>query len=637
MSRPVYSIPRAERDSALNSHNGEPALYNPLQSLTKPNLPMFSFSKTSKLKYQPLSGPGPETYCSIGKVSRCAPAYTFSRKSPENNKENAPGPGKYSPPTNFNKNSLAFSVPKQKKGVEEKSNVPGPGAYQPLQIFSKPVPPTFSFPKELRENEKKSEMPGPGAYSPKNFDHLPGGKLGLETRKENLKTEPGPGAYDPYSSSCILRTNPAFGLKSAARPVSAVTPESGVPGPGNYQPSLDFSRARPASVKFGIQKRDKEATAIGEKAVPGPGTYNPVPTIHSAPRPVFGGAKTSAFSGPMANGVPGPGTYTATSNIPAKMYSFPKSSTLAGLELKVGSVVVGPGSYNPDFSNRRPPGIVFGSEMRAKERSSEKQVPGPGNYEPKLVGTRAASAWGFGKEKKQLPFDRSASPGPGTYESPSVFNQREAMVRGPMLRSRPQSAAPDRLPGPGAYNASLQNSRPNSPLVNFPKNPRFREKEDPSIGPGQYNSAIIGRNPGNIKFGSDSRFAKDRTEKVPGPGSYNSEKLKNSIAFSMRPKTGGEKPSEVPGPGAYEPIKSVRLALGKFDHSERASKKGDEKVLGPGAYDPKLGQTYPKWSFGKQNRGEKTQSAVPGPGMYEKIGFVEDHPSYVKSGMVARG
>lgn len=286
--------------------------------------------------------------------------------------------------------------------------------------------------------------------------------------------------------------------------------------------------------------------------VPGPGTYNPINCdLQKAPRAVFGNASSTPQNDLQKN--PGPGTYDPKTqpNNDIK-FSFPKSGT----QSEKKNLLIGPGSYDPQFefnsTAARKPGAVFGSEQRCKV-VSKGPVPGPGQYEPQSKSHRQAQSWGFGKEKRNSLSYKHVSPGPGAYQLNSSFNVKEGLIRGPVLRSRPQSASPTVCPGPGAYDSRVEFARPNSPLINFSKANRFLQQAGNPIGPGDYNGKVPKKNYGTVLFGKDKRFQNKNLQTCPGPGSYDSKPLIKTIAYTMRPKTASEKSEAVPGPGAYNP------------------------------------------------------------------------------------
>lgn len=214
MSRPVYSIPRAERNSSQLLGVGEPAKYNPTVDFVKPVLPAFSFGKGPRASEKPNRVPGPDTYNPSTIIQKKSPAFSISGKHELKNKENFPGPGNYNPNTNFNLNSLTYSMPKGPRAKLENLKNPAPGQYDPTVSFAKVNSPLYSFGKEPKKDRQLSAVPGPGTYAPANPLRIIGGQLGRETRKAEVNLIPGPGTYNADFSSVILKTNPAAFLKS---------------------------------------------------------------------------------------------------------------------------------------------------------------------------------------------------------------------------------------------------------------------------------------------------------------------------------------------------------------------------------------------------------------------------------------
>lgn len=119
---------------------------------------------------------------------------------------------------------------------------PGPGTYsRPQSAYGKESGPKFPFGTQSRDGfgNMSKTLPGPGAYN-----------IGFQWDKTGKGTT-------------IL----------PRRPDSAHMALTKVPGPGEYQPSLDSSRKRPPSCKIGTASRDPMSAM--SRTLPGPGNYNP--------------------------------------------------------------------------------------------------------------------------------------------------------------------------------------------------------------------------------------------------------------------------------------------------------------------------------------------------------------------------
>lgn len=201
----------------------------------------------------------------------------------------------------------------------------------------------------------------------------------------------------------------------------------------------------------------------------------------------------------------------------------------------------------------------------------------------------------------------------------------------------------------------------------FGKSGRGESAKYRNPGPGAYTSGDVSlykTKAPHWKLGSAKRSHSFRGE-VPGPGNYEiKSKIGVAPKYTMRPKTGTSldiKNRELPGPGAYDPdVKKVNdykytlrirpnsasiwsgpnnpgpgtYQLRKLDSdllNKHGVKFGYEKKLkepdftyikspGPGNYEfdrQKVNQSAPKFSFGKELRGNEMRPKTPGPGSYE--------------------
>lgn len=187
------------------------------------------------------------------------------------------------------------------------------------------------------------------------------------------------------------------------------------------------------------------------------------------------------------------------------------------------------------------------------------------------------------------------------------------------------------------------------------------EKTDPlyTPGAGTYSPGINGRTQPKWKIGTSTR-GQNKPNGVPGAGQYTLPySFPNGPKYSMSSKAGAIDPTKfscTPGPGAYQPqIKdgnpkySMRIrpktstsetTPGPGNYEVRTDKSlqvpsykfGTEKkdgldlaqakyVPGPGHYNQNnyniLNKSQPKFSFGKEQRGDSRRPMTPGPGNYE--------------------
>ena len=143
--------------------------------------------------------PGPGSYTPKSEFGKTAPVFGSSVRPPLCNIVFTPGPGQYEWPKT--KDGPAFSMRPRTANIRGDA-YPGPGHYNPGVSTSEVK---WSIGKEQKGLDyglsKSVSMPGPGFY--KTTSTLAGPKWGFgsSTRNKNDKyITPGPGAYNLYSS-----------------------------------------------------------------------------------------------------------------------------------------------------------------------------------------------------------------------------------------------------------------------------------------------------------------------------------------------------------------------------------------------------------------------------------------------------
>ena len=206
------------------------------------------------------------------------------------------------------------------------------------------------------------------------------------------------------------------------------------------------------------------------------------------------------------------------------------------------------------------PAYGFGRAKKCEiEKTDPLYNPGPGNYAPNKSGYKYPS-WKIGTEKRGGK-NSSFAPGPGAYSIPETF------TNGPKYSMATKA---------GAFDPSKSSYTP---------------------GPGAYDPSSLNR-PTSAKYTMRSKPNSKGTESMPGPGNYNLRTDKQLVVPSY--KFGTEKKD------------GLNLASGKF-------------APGPGNYEYNadvLHQKYPKFSFGKETRGQDLRPKTPGPGSYEYKRFL---------------
>ena len=214
-------------------------------------------------------------------------------------------------------------------------------------------------------------------------------------------------------------------------------------------------------------------------------------------------------------------------------------------------------------------------------------------------------AWGFGKSKK-LEIEKTDplyNPGPGQY-APKRSGHGPTWRIGSALRT---SKNLNKNPGPGQYNIPDK-------VFNGPK----------------YSMAT--------KSGA---FDPTKTSFAPGPGQYeiNTKNRPSSAKYTMRAKPYSKNREITPGPGNYNlrTDKDTQVPSYKFGHDKKRGLEYDNAryVPGPGNYEYNadiLHEKHPKFSFGKELRGDNKGYKTPGPGQYEYKKYIgNDGPKITMS------
>ncbi|EGR29408.1 hypothetical protein IMG5_156010, partial [Ichthyophthirius multifiliis] len=319
---PQYSISKRYISSARGRTPG-PGQYQ--HQSTVLNRPSMIFPKSNRAEmWQNQQFPGPGSYKNMLNQTQ-GPKYGFgTSRRDKNNNCFVPGPGNYNMNSSFNTNKGFSMVSRQNQTNQEL--VPGPGAYNPLLIVKQSAP-RYKIGTASRDGNINNNLPGPGSYQPKFYHrpNIPSYRLGADTRKPLNMSEmtPGPGQYN------IPGTNngPKLTIKGFNNDSLFNAQKQGIPGPGAYKPSENYSsqKLRPATAKIGNSQRSNfNAT----NKVPGPGNYNLKQDIEG-PKWGFGTSQQrSDVLGKSHLQEPGPGAYNIKPTIPdVPHYLIPNNSS----------------------------------------------------------------------------------------------------------------------------------------------------------------------------------------------------------------------------------------------------------------------------------------------------------------------
>lgn len=368
-----------------------------------------SADRTELFKNKDLT-PGPNEYqTEIIKKSKSQtlykPTYSKEKADKDKNKMISPGPGSYNP----NKSSVAVSYSMGNKvyaiGSDKAEPDIGPGHYNPsyncIQISK-----SSKFGSSQRNFKYDTDTPGPGTYQLPITKALTT-RFGLSERSQARdKNYPGPGEYNIPGT--LGGTSKSI---SSRRPIP--NSKDVIPGPGAYYPgNTKLSEGTKASISGRRQEKK-----INEN--PGPGSYNPSIDYTK-------GVKATTTIGTASrwketkddDKVPGPGHYEPSYKTNTKANEGPKVSILGRRQERKIDDNPGPGAYDPSIDCTRSMKTmpVIGTATRWNEiKTNRNRVPGPGDYDP--VYKPPLPAWTFTKDPKVKIVDDD-QPAPGHYDIP---------------------------------------------------------------------------------------------------------------------------------------------------------------------------------------------------------------------------
>lgn len=390
-------------------------------------------------------------------------------------------------------------------------------------------------------------------------------------------------------------------------------PEKSFPKPvqSSIQPT---SKIFSELISSSLEKIKNFKPKISKSREPGPGSYNPISQSHSYSCIIMGKPKE------LSNEVtPGPGDYKTEIRSDSPSYSIGQSERFHKINLSPG-----PGDYEVKDLRPRSPAFKIGNSERDLMKGFKLNVektPGPGEYSVEVRGhSPAARIIGKAFEVVQL------SPGPADYvkENAKVYPKAAEYSLPKALR---QDVVRNNYPGPADYAGN--GVRVNKSLNGtFTRSGRSSMEKSESPGPNYAPSSTLSKKGGVIGTKSIPRI-----EISPGPGSYTSRDSPSprGYSFTRSSKFIQSHISSV-GPSSYSPsLPSTRLQP-TFSKSARqdifgcctavtlqslseSSKDFRNSTPGPGAYNPGISDSSPKFSIGRSPRFERI-SESPGPGDY---------------------
>lgn len=371
----------------------------------------------------------------------------------------------------------------------------------------------------------------PGSYDPRDgFTKAASQRWGFGTEKRlragAQSVAPGAGTYS-IPSRVVEGPSFPIGMKLNDRSASSLLNS---PGPGQYDLQNKDNINMKLPLKFGMGTSKRPAVVARSIAtVPAPGAYESSMADKSR-NPAFGfGSGKRGHGGKSLASIPGPGTYALrgltgqegrSSSIHGKLQYKPID--------KSGGLTPGPGAYEAHTKNKaKDPAWGTGTSKRSGDVNKHILAnPGPGAHSPTTnYVLRADPKFGFGSEQRKGPADgkKSVSPGPGNYNiEPLAFSTKRAQFY--MGQKLPQVKATTAVPGAGAYNPTPEKTMQTLPLYSMKiKLASGLGRDNKVPGPGTYNSNLNDkRAPARYGFGTSTRehASPKRANLSPGPGAY---------------------------------------------------------------------------------------------------------------------
>jgi hypothetical protein len=415
---------------------------------------------------------------------------------------------------------------------------PGPGSYDVTgrryqggpRFLTAPSEVGFGSTQERASDSVKAQAwkPGPGAYeAPSDF-----------ARKRGPPTAPLAGSgtangredrhvvwFRAPSAPSIPRQDQAFGYEEGPlgqlikqkAPVQTFKGErDDRVGPGNYDPSIAYTKAAARASDFSRSKAARTSISrlvpggAAQELNPGPGTYElAAPKFEELPAHVR--KPTSTFASRVLRphqlpnrpdkhdhkSVPGPGAYVLPDSFTKVRASVPEalqcfgSTSKRSLEMQGAKRVPGPGAYDDlrssfdadlggvRMARRAAPFLSTGGRFDGSKARAG--LPGPGAYDEnnrnnfvaQLAKKRFSRGGNFGSTSKrfvpqkeeEVSTSARPAPGPGSYETQRRVKHQGQLKKGPMsvfisatgrFNANNRTEPKDLGPAPGQYYKSVE-------------------------------------------------------------------------------------------------------------------------------------------------------------------------------------
>ena len=192
----------------------------------------------------------------------------------------------------------------------------------------------------------------------------------------------------------------------------------------------------------------------------------------------------------------------------------------------------------------------------------------------------------------------------------------------------------DRLytPGPGQYAPGISGHR--DPTWKIGTEIRGKGIKNDNPGPGTYvpdrNTNFVRPKTPSWKIGTGLRPDLNPVDKsVPGPGNYDPQYKSGNPKYTMRMRPYSAKSEVTPGPGNYNVRTDKNLVVPSYkfgtERKDGLNLATSKYVPGPGNYEynaDAINVKHPKFSFGKELRGDNKRPMTPGPGTYAHKQYV---------------